>query len=331
MQLARHGVEQRPRVGEADLGLLRVDVDVHVRRRDLDVHDAHRVPAGLEDRAVGLRDGARERPVAHRASVDQEVQRGGARARTLRGRQVRLELHRAGAARAGLEPLARVERLRRPFAPGSRAKPLARAAPVANEKEADVGPGERGEEERLAHVGRLRPGRLQELAARRDVEEEVTHLDAGPLGDARRARTRGSAALEQDLDALLRASSARRKPQLRDRSDAGERFSPEAERRQREEVVLVTDLARGVALEGEHRVVVVHALAVVGHADEGRAAALQLHFDAGRPGVERVLDQLLDDARGSLDHLAGCDLVGEVGGQRLDPAHRDVSTSPQRF
>ena len=38
--------------------------------------------------------------------------------------------------------------------------------------------------------------------------------------------------------------------------------------------------------------------------------------------VDRVLDELLGDARRALDHLAGRDLVGEVVGESMDDAHR---------
>src|SRR5690606_5936936 len=54
------------------------------------------------------------------------------------------------------------------------------------------------------------------------------------------------------------------------------------------------------------------AAAVVAHADELRPARLELDADRPRPGIERVLDQLLDHRRGALHHLAGGNLVHEV-------------------
>ena len=40
-----------------------------------------------------------------------------------------------------------------------------------------------------------------------------------------------------------------------------------------------------------------------------------------RAGVERVLDELLDDRRGTLDHLAGGNLVREMWRQEVDASH----------
>ena len=68
MELAREGVDDAARVGEADLGLLRVDVHVDQVGRQLEVDDADRVAAGLEHRAVGLRDGAGEGAVLARGA-----------------------------------------------------------------------------------------------------------------------------------------------------------------------------------------------------------------------------------------------------------------------
>ena len=70
-----------------------------------------------------------------------------------------------------------------------------------------------------------------------------------------------------------------------------------------------------MALEGEQRVVVGHAMAVVDDADHALAAAF--HFDANRfrPGVERIFEKLLDDGGGTLDNLARSDAVGDSLGQ----------------
>ena len=53
--------------------------------------------------------------------------------------------------------------------------------------------------------------------------------------------------------------------------------------------------------------------------------------DAAGAGVDRVLDQLLDDRGRPLDDLAGGDLVGEVRGQPVDAdgeCRADLSLPP---
>ena len=61
-----------------------------------------------------------------------------------------------------------------------------------------------------------------------------------------------------------------------------------------------------------------HADAVVADADEGEAAGGGDDLDLAGAGVERVLDELLDHARGTLDHLAGGDAVDGLRAQLAD-------------
>ena len=67
-----------------------------------------------------------------------------------------------------------------------------------------------------------------------------------------------------------------------------------------------------------------HAGAVVGDADEAAAAAIGEHIDLASAGIERVFDQLFDDAGRPLDHLAGGDAVDRGFGQLAD-GHRSDS------
>jgi hypothetical protein len=54
------------------------------------------------------------------------------------------------------------------------------------------------------------------------------------------------------------------------------------------------------------------AAAVVADAKIGHAAVFHLHRHALRAGVDGVFQQLLDNARGALDHLARGDEVGDM-------------------
>ena len=66
-----------------------------------------------------------------------------------------------------------------------------------------------------------------------------------------------------------------------------------------------------MALDREREVGGIHAAAVIGDADQAAAAARQHHLDLARAGVERILDQFLDDRRRALDHFARGDAVDE--------------------
>src|SRR5690606_354868 len=60
---------------------------------------------------------------------------------------------------------------------------------------------------------------------------------------------------------------------------------------------------------------------VVAHPQQLDAALLDVHVDAPGAGVLAVLQQLLGHRGGTLDHLAGGDLVGQSRAQQLDAAH----------
>jgi hypothetical protein len=65
-------------------------------------------------------------------------------------------------------------------------------------------------------------------------------------------------------------------------------------------------------LDREREIVSIHAGPVIGDADEPQAAARGGDVDPARAGVDRILDQFLDDARRPLDDLTGGDAIDEV-------------------
>ena len=88
-----------------------------------------------------------------------------------------------------------------------------------------------------------------------------------------------------------------------------------------EQIVGGAQFAGGVTLEGEQRVVVGHAVAVVDDADHALAAGFDFDANAVGAGVERVFEQLLDDGGGALDDFAGGDAVGDSFREYADAAH----------
>ena len=73
-----------------------------------------------------------------------------------------------------------------------------------------------------------------------------------------------------------------------------------------------------MTLHREFEILPRHAGTVVADADEAPPARLDHHFDGVRPGIQRVLDQLLDGRGRPLNHLAGGDAVDENG---IEPAN----------
>src|SRR5690554_4580579 len=73
--------------------------------------------------------------------------------------------------------------------------------------------------------------------------------------------------------------------------------------------------------DGQQELLGLDAAAVIGDANQLAAAAGDLDVDSRCAGVERVLQQLFDDAGRTLDHLARGDLVDNARRESLDIGH----------
>ena len=219
------------------------------------------------------------------------------------------------------------EELKEPLAQPRRRRTLQQRAPAAGEREAHLRIAERHLGDEPRDLRRFGGVGLEELAPRRQVVEEIFDLDRRALGHARLALRRDGAAVDADLGAGGAAARARAQREVRHRRDARQRLAAEPERPNRGEILRAGDLARRMTLDRQPRILRLHALAVVLDADRLLAAELDRDRDAARAGVERVLDQLLDDRGRPLDDFAGRDLVGELQRQAVDAPHA-ATTSP---
>ena len=70
-----------------------------------------------------------------------------------------------------------------------------------------------------------------------------------------------------------------------------------------------------MALDGQRQFVGREARTVVGDQDAGQPAAVGLHLDGTRTGVQSVFHQFLHGAGGTFDHLAGGDAVHGLWGK----------------
>ena len=112
-----------------------------------------------------------------------------------------------------------------------------------------------------------------------------------------------------------------------DRADAGEGLAAKAHGLDVVEIVLLLQLGGGVRGQGQRQVLEVDAAAVVDDLDEFAAALLDVHLDVPGAGVEGVLQELLDDAGGPFDDLAGGDLVLQVQAQGTNPTHSFLTSA----
>ena len=310
---------------EPHLRLRRVDVDVHGFGRHLD-EEVH-LGAALFDRrhAVGGDDRVRDRPILDDAPVDEDVLRSACRPLVGERRDVPGQSDAAGVL-ADFEQVGPFAvQLKQPIAHRDRRRALDHCPPRARQRETDLRMRERQLGDHARDLRALGAVRLQELPPRRQVVEDVADLDARPLGSADLSDRCHRSAVDADFGAGLLSAGARPEREMRHRRNGRQRLSAKSHRGDRGEVVGAPDLARRMPLEREPRILRLHPLSVVVDADLFLAAKLDVNGHARRTGVDRVLDELLDDRGWALDDFACGNLVGEVGRQPVDLAHATSS------
>ena len=136
--------------------------------------------------------------------------------------------------------------------------------------------GQRVVRDQRRHVGQLSGFGAEEFAPRRSVEEEIGDGDRGSARQGGIVDVQNFAA--GDLDARSRGLPSPVGGFQRDAGHRGnrwQRLAAKAERSNGEQIVGGAQFRGGVALESQQRVVAVHAVAVVGDADQPPPAAPQ--------------------------------------------------------
>ena len=94
--------------------------------------------------------------------------------------------------------------------------------------------------------------------------------------------------------------------------NGSQRLAAKAQRADGGQILRRAQLARRVAQKSRRQLAWRDAAAVIADAKIGHAAVFHLHRHALRAGVNGVFQQLLDNARRALDHLARGDEVGDM-------------------
>ena len=311
-QLAEEEVMHAPFVAEAHLLLARMHVDIDEFGVEVEMQREDGVATVEHHVAIRLPHGVAGQSIPHRAAVDEEELAVGA------------AVGMRGQADAAPQPEARhflvdghgmlgetvAEHAFHSLWERFRARIVLHGSPRLRQAKADAGVGQRRAPDGFGDVQRLGAFRLQELAPRRGVEEELADFHRGTGGMRCRAEALFLRAVDFDAPggAFVRA--------LGDDAEhghgggAGEGLAAKAEGGDAFEIVGALDLAGGVAGDGQAQLVLGDAAAVVAHRDALHAAAFDFDFHRTGTGVDAVLDQLLDDGGRALDHFASGDLVG---------------------
>ena len=310
-EAADHQRPHRGRIAEPQLGLGRMHVHVQLVRRNGQVQRQHGMPPGGDHVAIGDPDGGAQHRVHHRAAIDHQ------RLRRRRGPAFHRRAGQALQPQAIPRALHRQQRRRGPR-PQQRGDPrrtrlrrqVEHHPAVAGAAERDAGRGERQPAHRGLGMLGLDPHAFEEFAPRRRGEEQVGHHRLGARRPGGRPRRAGHAALHRNAPGMRRAWHAGGQAQPRRRPDAGQRLAAEAQRVDPHQMV-VRQLGRAVPLHRQRQAVRRHAVAVIGDLDPRGAALVERDRDPPGPGVDRVLDQLLDHRGRPLDHLARRDPVDQ--------------------
>jgi hypothetical protein len=298
-----------------------VDVDVDSRRVDLEEKDIEGQRVRGEQSSEPVADGAVQRGVADEAPVDEEELLAARLAGEGRFADEAGDAYDIRVLVDGHEALvvAGAEDAEDAGARGAGAQVVQLLA-VRGQREGDVRVGQSDPLEFIEAVPQLDRIRFEEGPARRDVEEQVADGDGGAGGCRQGLGTGSVAALGLDAGADGIAGPAGAEVHPRHRRDGGEGFAAEPFREEGEQVVGVAELRGGVALEAADRVRRGHAGTGVDYVDQGAAGIREVDVDACGTGIDRILDEFLDDAGGALDHFAGGDLVRNMRWQHLDEA-----------
>ena len=315
-------------VAEAHLGLGRVHVDVDGVGRKLEEQRHHGVAVARQEIGIGPAQGAVDQLVAHRAAIDEQVLRLGVA--PIEGRQpgVAGEAHALalGVDRQGVVGEAVAHHRGEALEPGVEQAALdggeAQHAPLVGAQAEGGRRVDHGEAaDRVGGVADLGARRLEELEPHRRGVEQLAHLDPGAGGQGGGLDRALGAALDGDRPGLIRPFGAAGDGQAADPADRRQRLAAEPQGGDVHQIVVVGQLRGGVALDRQGEGLGVHAVAVVGDADQAATAVVEHHVDAPGAGVDGVLDQLLDRRGGALDDLAGGDAVDRGGGQDADGGH----------
>ena len=272
-----HKLVHRARFAEAHFDFGGVHVHIDGARVDLQEQHIGRMPAAVQDVAVGLTDGVGDELVANEAAIHKKVLRVAAGAGVGGQGGEAGELQRAGFDADSAGVVEKVVAHQQADAARHVAGRQAVADPaVVGELHGDVGPRQRDTAKGFVAMGELGALGLEEFPPRGGVVVELLHIDHGAVIERCGL---GRAAGAFDAPGVAGAAGAAGDGGACDRGDGGQRLAAETHGGNRFEIFERGDLAGGVALQRQGEVALVDAAAVVADADAPHAAGFEQHFD----------------------------------------------------
>ena len=181
---------------------------------------------------------------------------------------------------------------------------------VVDQGQVDAGVDQSHSLKLAGDVGEFHGIFFEEFAACGHVEEEVFDHHVAAFGACGGFLSFDAGTVDDKAAAHFGVGGAGAEFDLSHGANRGEGFAAEAHGVEREEVVGLLDFRCGMTLEGHARVGLRHSAAIVNDLNQRSAGVADNHFHGGCSGVNGVFNQFLDHRSGSLDDLAGSNLVG---------------------
>ena len=322
------GADDQPpnqtRIAEPHLGLRRMGIDVDRLGRDFKEQRQQGVPVVGEKIPVGGANRALQQLVPHRPAVDEQELH--LRVAAIQRRQAdmtgqldavprRLDGQGVGAEVVAHDGIQTVE-TRREEIP-LRRRQFENLAFTLRQGKGDPGMRHGQTPHGVNRMVALGLRGLEKLEARRRRIEKIANLDPGARRMGRRLRPRDRSAFDVDFPGAVGVGRAAGNGQPGNGADGWQCLAPESQGMDVLQV-FARQFGSRMALNRKRQVVGVHSVAVIGDR-QGDPSAIG-HHDVDTPGtrVDAVLDQLLDRGGRPLHHLAGGDLVDQIGTENAD-------------
>ena len=197
--------------------------------------------------------------------------------------------------------------------------------PVHHELKRHIRTGQGHMLHQIGHIAAFRRRGFQEFLSHRRVEKKLACDHRGSLRRADFRKFLFHAAVQPVMDAGERILCFGDQLHHGNRRDAGKRLPPEPQTVDVIQILRRADLAGGMTEKCLSDLILLNAVPVVRHADEGTAAVPDLHRHGICPRIHRVFHQLLHHTGRPFHHLARRNLIYRIAVKQPDLCHFNIS------
>ena len=182
--------------------------------------------------------------------------------------------------------------------------------PIVDQSKLYIFVGKRHLRKKVDDQAAFRAVAFHKFVSGRRIIEQICNEDGGAVRTAGRFFGDHLAAMENETRSCLCLRAFGDKLTSCHCADRSQRLPAKAQRFNGIQIICGLDFAGRVAQKRRFNLICRNAAAVIGHADIGLAAVLNLHNNRGSTGIQSVFHQFFYDGNRPLDHLTRRDFVG---------------------